>query len=568
MPRSDRKLWIDSPRFGSMCEALLASGHAVRFHVRGLSMQPNLRDGDAVIVERVQQAELHRGDIVLSRDREGLRVHRLTSTNLPVGLVTRGDTGLANDPEPQELVGRVVAIERNGRQTPATGARQRILHASRILVRRLKLAAALRLRKAGSSSAFFGLLAVFALLGNAAPASAQADLAITSDTAAPAPIAAGDQITYTVVVINNGPNTATTPSVTMATPANTTFVSAGKSAGAGIWTCAGVAVGGTGTETCTRGANMINGSTTTFAFVVQVNAATANGTVIAQAVSISSTTADPTPGNNNATANVTVRTPDLSVSDTTAPNLVAALSDHVASTSILRNVVRLCVYIAGALILLDRLGIAIAPLLTVLGVGGLAISLALKDTLSNLFAGMQIVASRHVRVGDMIKLESGEEGIVTDIQWRVTTVRTPLNTLVVVPNARFAEAIVTNCSRPTPEVLVRVPFAVGHGNDLERVERLALESGRETLRASAAAAPDFEPFVRFADWNESSVGLILVLKVREPGLEAPIRLEAIKRLHKTLASEGVALPYPVRTVRWEGPARAPEEVPGKPPEPR
>ena len=251
-----------------------------------------------------------------------------------------------------------------------------------------------------------------------------------------------------------------------------------------------------------------------------------------------------------------------------AGNLVAALSDHVASTSILRNVVRLCVYIAGALILLDRLGIAIAPLLTVLGVGGLAISLALKDTLSNLFAGMQIVASRHVRVGDMIKLESGEEGIVTDIQWRVTTVRTPLNTLVVVPNARFAEAIVTNCSRPTPEVLVRVPFAVGHGNDLERVERLALESGRETLRASAAAAPDFEPFVRFADWNESSVGLILVLKVREPGLEAPIRLEAIKRLHKTLASEGVALPYPVRTVRWEGPARAPEEVPGKPPEPR
>ena len=54
VPRNDT-IWRDSPRFRAMCEALLSSGHRVRFQVRGLSMQPNLRDGDAVVVERAEE---------------------------------------------------------------------------------------------------------------------------------------------------------------------------------------------------------------------------------------------------------------------------------------------------------------------------------------------------------------------------------------------------------------------------------------------------------------------------------------------------------------------------------
>jgi len=337
VPRNDALLWTDSPRFRAICETVLASGSQVRFHVRGLSMQPNLRDGDAVIVARVAQTELQRGDIVLSQDRDGLRVHRLVEANSSDALVTRGDTGLENDVAPQRLVGRVISIERNGIQISATGQTQRILHASRALIRRLRLAAALRIHKARSGFAFFGLLAVFALFWNVAPAAAQADLAITSNTAAPSPVAAGDQITYAVAVINNGPNTATTPSVAMATPPNTTFVSAAQTGGTGTWNCAGVAVGGTGTTTCTRTTNMNNGRTATFSFIVQVNAATANGTVITESVNIRSTTADPTPANNTAAANVTVQTPDLSVSDAAAPNPVDALSNITYTQTVTNN---------------------------------------------------------------------------------------------------------------------------------------------------------------------------------------------------------------------------------------
>src|SRR5262249_16620562 len=104
------QLWTDSPRFRAMCEAVLGSGNQVRFHVRGQSMQPNLLDGDVVVVEPARQSDVRRGDIILSHDQNSLRVHRLVSENSVNSLTTRGDSGLENDPDPQTLLGRVIAI--------------------------------------------------------------------------------------------------------------------------------------------------------------------------------------------------------------------------------------------------------------------------------------------------------------------------------------------------------------------------------------------------------------------------------------------------------------------------
>ena len=84
----------------------------------------------------------------------------------------------------------------------------------------------------------------------------------------------------------------------------------------------------------------------------------------------------------------------------------------------------------GFLVVLQTLGVSIAPLLTALGVGGLAVALALQDTLANLFAGIHILASKTVQPGDYIRLSSGEEGYVVDINWRQTTVRQLSNNLV------------------------------------------------------------------------------------------------------------------------------------------
>src|SRR5215467_9255833 len=277
VPPSKYQLWTDSPRFRSMCEAVLATGNNVRFHVSGQSMQPNLLDGDVVVVAPARHSELRRGDVILSHDHCSLRVHRLVSESSVNVLTTRGDSGIANDPDPQRLLGRLVAVERNGRCFPVNSPAQKAFQVLRLSFHRLKLAASRQLRRLGAPLLCFGLLACLSLFIGAAPAAAQADLAVTADTAAPSPIAAGGQITYTVTVINNGPGTANVPTVTMATPANTTFVSAVKASGGGTWNLTSPPVGGTGNITFTRTTNMVITSTTTFTFVVQVVGTAANG---------------------------------------------------------------------------------------------------------------------------------------------------------------------------------------------------------------------------------------------------------------------------------------------------
>ena len=238
-----------------------------------------------------------------------------------------------------------------------------------------------------------------------------------------------------------------------------------------------------------------------------------------------------------------------------AAGAVSSLASRglLASTSILRAGARWAVFILGGLFLMQILGISITPVLTFLGVGGLAVGLALKDTLSNFFAGIQILTAGNVGTGDYVKLESGAEGTIADIQWRVTLLKSRANTLVVVPNAKMAESILINSSRPDKEISISVPFAVGYGVDLERIERIAAETGRTVLQSVPGAVAASEPIVRFAALGESAVEVVLILRAKEPLAEGPVRHMAVKRLEERLRAEGIAPPYPVRSMLQPGP---------------
>lgn len=121
----------------------------------------------------------------------------------------------------------------------------------------------------------------------------------------------------------------------------------------------------------------------------------------------------------------------------------------IVLTGLSQTVIRTCVVVVGALVLLGHAGIAITPLVTALGIGGLAAALALQDTLSNLFGGFHLLADQPVRVGDLIRLENGMEGVVEDIGWRSTRIRGLSKDLIVVPNAKLAQSILINRSSGT-----------------------------------------------------------------------------------------------------------------------
>ncbi len=218
------------------------------------------------------------------------------------------------------------------------------------------------------------------------------------------------------------------------------------------------------------------------------------------------------------------------------------------SATIFVNITRVAVLTIGFLVLLDSLGVAVAPLLTALGVGGLAVALALQDTLTNLFAGVHILASRKVQAGDFIQLDNGMEGYVVDTNWRNTTIRQLPNNLVIVPNATLASSVLTNYARPEQEMSVLVQVGVSYDSDLDKVERITCEVGRDVMQTVEGAVPTHEPFIRYHTFADSSINFSVILRAREVTAQYLIIHEFIKRLHRRYQDESIEIPFPIRTI--------------------
>jgi small-conductance mechanosensitive channel len=225
-----------------------------------------------------------------------------------------------------------------------------------------------------------------------------------------------------------------------------------------------------------------------------------------------------------------------------------ATAGALPGVSLIANVVRVLVLSVGLLIVLQTLGIAITPIITALGVGGLAVGLALQDTLTNFFAGLRLLAAGRIRPGDYVRLDSGEEGFVLDITWAQTTIRQLPNSQVIVPNAKLVGAIVTNYNLPDAEQAVVLQVSVAYGSDLEKVERVTTEVARAVQQEVAGAVPAFEPFIRYHTFADSGIGFSVILRAtHHTDRFVPIH-EFVKRLHARYAAEGIEIPFPVRTV--------------------
>jgi small-conductance mechanosensitive channel len=218
--------------------------------------------------------------------------------------------------------------------------------------------------------------------------------------------------------------------------------------------------------------------------------------------------------------------------------------------SIFLNITRLVVILSGLLIIMQSLGVPITPILTALGVGGLAVALALQDTLANLFAGIHVIASKYVKGGDYVRLDGGEEGYVVDINWRHTSLRQIPDNLILVPNAKLASTIVTNYHRPEQPMGVPIKIGVSYDSDLELVERVTLEVAREVLASVEGSVHSFEPWIWYDELSAYSINLTVYLRVREFYQQYPLRHEFIKRLHRRYAAEGIEIPFPTQTLFW------------------
>jgi small-conductance mechanosensitive channel len=222
-------------------------------------------------------------------------------------------------------------------------------------------------------------------------------------------------------------------------------------------------------------------------------------------------------------------------------------------TGLVRAAVRGTVLVVGLLVLLDALGVEITPILTALGVGGLAVALALQDTLSNLFAGVHLLADKPIRVGDYVKIADAVEGYVVDVGWRSTRVRMLQNNVVIVPNKRVAESIITNYDMPERRMALLVPVSVGYDCDPERVERVLVDEARRAAGEVPGLLADPPPLARLIPgFGAYSLDFTLVCQVASFVDQYPVQDELRKRILRRFQAEGIGIPYPVRTVEVRG----------------
>ena len=213
-----------------------------------------------------------------------------------------------------------------------------------------------------------------------------------------------------------------------------------------------------------------------------------------------------------------------------------------------RQIASIVILAMGVLIILDQLGISIAPLVAGLGIGGLAVALALQGTLTNFFAGLNVMTDGSIRVGDIVELESGMIGTVEQIGWRSTRARLLANNMVIIPNGKLADNVSINYSYPVEEMSVYLQVGVAYSSDLDHVERVTVEVAKKVLEETLGSVKEYEPSVWYTEFADSNINFWVVLRAQGYMDSWLVKHNLIKALFRRYNEEGIEISFPVRNV--------------------
>ena len=215
---------------------------------------------------------------------------------------------------------------------------------------------------------------------------------------------------------------------------------------------------------------------------------------------------------------------------------------------LISTVVSIVIYLIAFLMILRYLNIEITPLVATLGLGGLAVGLALQNTLSNFFAGVHIISDRPINVGDYIEMEGNIAGYVEDIGWRSTRIKTLPNTIVVVPNSKIAESVIVNNYLPVQEMSIVLQCGVAYDSDLEKVEKVTIDVARKIQQTVPGAVKTFEPFIRYHTFGDSNINFSIILRIGEFVDRYLVAHEFIKALKARYDKENIEISWPIRKI--------------------
>ena len=218
------------------------------------------------------------------------------------------------------------------------------------------------------------------------------------------------------------------------------------------------------------------------------------------------------------------------------------------------------IYALGGLLILDHLNVNISPLIAGLGLGGLSVALALQPTLANLFAGTYVMTEGAVTTGDYIQLEGGVEGYVMEVSWRSTRLQTWTNNMVVIPNSKFAETIITNFQKPAPPVNLYLTCGVSYDSDLFMIENICQEVMSQILEKDSNAVKEYGSWFGFESFGESNVNFWVFLQAKDRLASFLLQTTVMQNLHSRFKKDGIVINYPVRSLQLPKELQSPFDI--------
>jgi small-conductance mechanosensitive channel len=212
------------------------------------------------------------------------------------------------------------------------------------------------------------------------------------------------------------------------------------------------------------------------------------------------------------------------------------------SYSLVTAAVRGLVLGLGLLMFLESVGISISPILASLGIGSLALALALQETLKNMFSGFFVILDKSLEVGDYVKLATGQEGWLISLGWRSSKFSMLNDTIVIVPNSALVDSILTNYHTPDGAFALEIDVSVSAASDLDKVEVATREIASDVMQTVEGGVAEFRPSVYFGNISAGAIGLSVLLRVSSGASMELVRHEFIKRLTARYAREGIRIP--------------------------
>jgi small-conductance mechanosensitive channel len=205
----------------------------------------------------------------------------------------------------------------------------------------------------------------------------------------------------------------------------------------------------------------------------------------------------------------------------------------------LRNIAYAVMLVLVIMTALTAIGIPTTSMFAVLGAAGLAVGLALKDSLSNIASGVMLIVLRPFRAGDHV-VAAGQEGVVLEIRVFQTRLRAFDHRVIILPNSEITTAPIINYSS-LPQRRMEVTVGVGYDDDLQQARKILLQIARD----EPLVLDDPEPVVRVVNLGESSVDLVLqAFAMNDDFVEA--RSRVIEAVRNELIGHGLNIPYPQR----------------------